>query len=217
MLQPAQVKSQVIDIRKLAAPIPRCAAVDANVLYFCQYPNFGQLQIAGGNTPKAYQLTVYPKWWANALKGKCNLATSIATLGEFLQLVEHAELETFWRTDPSRVGVDFSKKVARYGYAAHLATIRQSALTAVASIEKSVALFPKLAVPPSDDFSAINQEWVGSYGDYPDAVLIAQARAGGIKAVVTDDIDFLTFDGLIVHTANNNAVQVAQAAGQLMN
>jgi predicted nucleic acid-binding protein len=216
MLQPTQVKSQVVDIRKTAAPIPRDAAVDANVLYFCNYPSFSQLQSAGGKSPCWYQLSAYPKWWAKALTTKCNFATSIATLGEFIQLVEHAELETCWLTDPSRTGVLFSKKGARYDDAARLTTIRQSALTAVASIEKSVSIFPNRGAQPSDDFRSMNDEWMVSYGDYPDAVLIAQARAGGIKNVVTDDIDFLTFDGLIVHTANDKAVQLALTAGKLL-
>ena len=216
MLQPAQVKSQVIDLRKATATIPPCAAVDANVLYFCNYPNFGQLQSAGGNTPRSYQLSDYPKWWAKALTAKCNFATSIATFGEFLKLVEHAELETCWLTDPLHAADLFSKKAARYEYAAHLTTIRQSALTAVASIEKSVSLFPSRGTQPSDDFRQINDEWKDTYGDYPDAVLVAQARSGGIKNVVTDDIDFLTFDGLIVHTANDKAVQLARSAGKLV-
>jgi hypothetical protein len=49
-----------------------------------------------------------------------------------------------------------------------------------------------------------------------DLITIEAMHQNGIKHIITDDKDFLTVPGIVVLTANNNAVQAARAAGKLI-
>jgi len=49
-----------------------------------------------------------------------------------------------------------------------------------------------------------------------DLITVEAMRVNGIRHIITDDKDFLTVPGIVVLTANSNAVQAAKTAGKLI-
>lgn len=219
MIAPALVKAQVVDITRPQATFPRQVAVDANVLYFVHYPNFAELARAGGKTPATHQTNTYAAWITKALKAGTKLFASTFTLGEFLRLTEYAELESFWLTHPlTPSGSQFSPregKQARYEYPTDMAAIRRRSMTFLAAVRKTVELFPKFK-SEIVELDEVSGAWESSAGDFADAFLVASARLVGMRHLLTDDGDLLTFDGLTVYTANRSAIQAAANAGKLL-
>ena len=109
------VKAQVVDITRPGPALPQQVAVDAGVLYFVYYPNFTDLQLAGGTLPRAYQLQDYAAWLNKALRARAALFTSAVTLGEFVRLAEYAEMEAVWMTAPARGSGDKFWFSAKFG------------------------------------------------------------------------------------------------------
>lgn len=220
MLPPHLVKARVIDITKPGAPLPRQAVIDASVLYFTYYPNFGQLAAAGGKSPKGYQTSRYPAWIKQALKAGSQLFATPVTLGEFVRAMEYAQLEMIWRNDPATpAGEDFSPakcKQARYTYAAQLSRSRQDAISFLVQARKSLRLLPQFKNETDQLDQAVN-EWKSSTGDFADALMVANAKYAMVKDLLADDIDLLSFDGITVYTANRTSLQDASAAGKLAN
>jgi len=209
------VKAQVVDIRRSTSPTPPTLVVDANVLYFVYYPNFQVLAQAGGQVPRGYQLRYYPAWLKRALTAKAQLLAAHQTIGELISLVEYAELETLWQTDPKRVpGEKFARKQARYDYEQQLTPTRASVVTIVQAVRKPAALLPR---PQSGDreVDATIPVWKQSMTDWADAVFVAQAQFGSQTSVLSDDADLVTVNGITVYTANNAAIDAAQKAGTL--
>lgn len=182
MTDTSWVQSRVVDIRRGNPKFPKNVAVDANALYFCNYAHFDQLRMAGGNAPQHYQTSAYPGWWGKALKSGTKCFTALATLGEFVRLVEYAELEMLWMTAPGRSSDEsFSPKIAksaRYEYAGNLPRIREQSRTSLNSLLKTVNLLPRF---PSEDVEAsqVCDEWQKSIGDFADASLVSAARHVG--------------------------------------
>jgi hypothetical protein len=52
--------------------------------------------------------------------------------------------------------------------------------------------------------------------DVSDALVVANAKYASIPHILTDDVDFLTVEGITVYTANNRAIEAATAAGELI-
>jgi hypothetical protein len=219
MVPASLVRAAVVDITRPGATVPARLVIDASVLYCTHYPNFPNLTLAGGRIPHAYQIREYQRWQAQAQRRGTLLFSPVVTLGEFVRLVEYAELESLWLTDPatppgSRFDPQHCKR-ARYTYAARLATVRRFALGALGLLRGAVQVVPQF---PSER-DALDQacvEWHGSAGDFADALLVAQAKHSGIPHILGDDIDLLTFDGITVYTANRTAIQAAVAASRLV-
>ncbi len=208
-----------MDINDPKPGLPRQIVVDASVLYFIHYPNFGSLGMAGGRTPSFYQTRAYPNWWGRALKAKTELYALPATVGEFLRACEYAELEAICLTDPSRpAGLTFDPrdcKKARYYYEAQLSAIRGRVVALAKGLQKSVRLLPQFRTE-ADTLDQPMAAWQASAGDFTDSLMVANARWAQVPNILADDIDLLTFDGITVYTANKTAANAASAAGKLV-
>src|SRR5947209_6207255 len=101
MIEAKDVRAQVVDINRPSAALPTKVVVDANVLYFGRYPNFAHLQAAGGRMPQSYQRRDYPPCLDQLTLLGCEVLALPQTLGELIRLVEYAELEALWLTDPA--------------------------------------------------------------------------------------------------------------------
>lgn len=218
------VKAQVVDIRDRSLPLPRSVVADANVLYIIHY-DFTALDSAGGRLPTYSQNRHYPAWWKRATTEEVTLCTSASCLSEFVHLVERTELEILWRTDSSRPelapdnpGQDFSprySKVVRYYYHQHLQAIREEVDTTLQSLKKNVRVLPQVG----QDEQALDRTmraWVVSSADFGDAALVAASKRAGISHIVSDDADLVSFDGIILYTANRKALEAAALAGKLI-
>ncbi len=213
---PNLVKAQVVDIQNRRSPLPQKVVVDANVLYFVFYPSFAQLRSAGGRTPHGYQTGEYPRWWGRVERAKGGFFVSEVTLEEFIQLIETAELETLFRTDPNvPADMEFTRKEARYRYGDQLATVRQTGIGVLQQVRKNTSLLPAFR-NQEDRLQRVVQAWQTSFMDPNDAIVVASAIYGSIPHIVTDDADFLTVEGTTIYTANNRAIEAATAAGKLI-
>jgi len=224
MIPTLLVKAEVVDIRNRKSNLPRRVVADANVLYVINYDVTG-LAAAGGRVPPSYQTRHYPAWWKLAARGGVELCTVASCLAEFAHIVERTELENIWRTDPNRPeldpnrpGQDFSPKytkTVRNHYHGQIKPIREGVETTLASTRKSVNILPRVG----QDEAALNraiQVWVESAADFGDAHLVATAKGAGIANILSDDADLITFEGIVVYTANQTAIGAAQASGKLI-
>jgi len=224
MIPPSSVKANVVDIRPAGTTLPKSVASDANILYFLHYDS-SFLSSAGGRPPAHYQTSVYPRWWGRADAGGVLLSTATSCLAEFAHVVERAELEILWRTDPAQPELDplnpgqaYSSKYAkavRYLYLSQLEAIRLGVETRLQSVRKSVELLPQIG-KDADEFAAAVKEWLPSSSDFSDAILVATAKRAGIPRIISDDADLISFAGITVYTANRNAIDAASAAGMLV-
>jgi hypothetical protein len=212
------VRAAVIDITRPGSVLPPRIVTDANVLYFA-YADFSDLQLAGGRGPQLYQTRDYGAWFKRAFQNKTACFASAVTFGEFLRLVEYVDLEARWLTDPARTaGELFSPQVAkrmRYTLTPfELEAVRKRAELRLAAARKSVDLLPRWEQVTAE-MDAARAAWIGSAGDFGDAILVANARYVSIPHVLSDDIDLLSFDGITVHTANRRSIDAARQAGKL--
>lgn len=215
-LAPNFVKAQVVDIQNRRSALPQRVVVDANVLYFVFYPSFAQLRSAGGRTPHGYQTGEYPRWWGRVERAKGDFLVSDVTLDELVQLVETAELETLFRTDPNvPAEMEFIRKEARYRYGDRLSATRQTGIGILQQVRKNITLLPAFR-GQEDRLQRVFQAWQGSFADANDAVVVANAKYASTPHILTDDADFLTIEGITVYTANNRAIEAATAAGELI-
>ena len=224
MIPTLLVKAEVVDIRNSKSNLPRRVVADANVLYVINY-DFTGLAAAGCRVPPSYQTRHYPAWWKRAAQGGVELCTAASCLAEFAHIVERTELENLWRTDPNRPeldpnrpGQDFSPKytkTVRNHYHGQIKPIREGVETTLASTRKNVNILPRVG----QDEAALNraiQLWVESAADFGDAYLVATAKSAGIANILSDDADLISFEGIVVYTANQTAIGVAQASGKLI-
>jgi hypothetical protein len=221
-----QVRSLVIDVRAAnMSPLPRQIVADTNVLYWLFYPNFASLQSSGGNSPSPYQRREYPRFWAKATRAGASFCTSVFNLGELAKVVEHSELEMFWRNDPNPPQFDpnnpsssFSPqlcKLSRYHYGSQRPAVRQQIEQTLASVKKNVPLMPCFR-SSDDEYARAMIEWMSSAGDFGDAVAVAQSKLT-LRApyVLSDDMDLATFDGITLYTANIRIISDAAQNGML--
>ncbi len=224
MIPPESVKSQVIDIRSRADSCHRTVVADANVLYYVNY-DFRALASAGVELPLHYQTKFYPKWWTRAIGAGITLCSTATALAEFVHLVERMELQSLWVTDPHRPELDphnpgqqFSPKyvkMLRSHYHDRLPVIRTNVETVLRSAQKAVAILPGLG-SDADRFEATVREWMSSTADIGDATLVAEAKRAGLPHIISDDADFVSFDGITLYTANDNAVAAAAQSNTLI-
>jgi hypothetical protein len=224
MIPEQSVKASAVDIRKGGARYPRTVVADANVLYFIYY-DFSTLTHAGVNIPLHYQRQYYPKWWKQAKELGVTFCSSGTSLSEFVQLVERVELHSLWVTDPQRPELDpenpgqaftprFAKKL-RYHYHDRLSRVRADVMTVLRSVQKDVEILPRLR-KDSDAFVDMTQAWQSALADIGDAAIVSEARRAGLVDIVSDDADLLTFDGITLFTANQQAIDAATQSKRLL-
>ncbi len=223
MISASSVKAQVIDIRSTTETFPRTVVADANVLYFVYY-DFTSLSDAGVGMPSSNQQQSYSKWWAQALNRHVTLCSTATTFAEFVQLVERVELQCYWVTDPNHPELDpnnpgqpFSPKYVkklRYHYSDRLSAIRTNVETYLQSARRNVELLPA-ASGNVDAFSATVQTWRSSTADIGDAALVAEAKRAGAPHIISDDADFVSFEGIHLYSANPAVVAAASQSNKL--
>ena len=224
MIPQLLVKAELVDIRNRKSDLPKRVAADVNVLYVINY-DFTGLAASGGRIPPSYQTTHYPAWWKRAAEAGVELSTAASCLAEFAHIVGCTELENLWRTDPNRPeldpncpGQDFSPrytKTVRNHYHGQVKPIREGVETTLASTRKSVNILP----PVGPDEAALDRAlrlWIDSVADFGDANLVATAKRAGIDNILSDDADLISFEGIVVYTANQTAIGAAQASGKLV-
>jgi hypothetical protein len=222
MISPSSVNAQVVDIRSTSKSLPKSVVADANVLYFVYY-DFASLSGAGVALPSFRQRNFYSAWFARALSSGVTLCATYTTFAEYVHLVERMELNCHWVTDPNKPELDpanpgqsFSPqyvKKLRYHYHDRLQVIRANVETYLKSVQKNVALLPALR---GDGFGAVIQAWSSSSSDIGDAALVAEAKLAGIPRVISDDADFVSFDGIQLYTANSGVISAAAQANKLL-
>jgi hypothetical protein len=224
MISASSVKAEVVDIRGNTASFPRTVVADANVLYFIYY-DFASLAAAGAAVPPHRQRQPYHKWWTQALNCQVTLCSTGSAFSEFVHLVERMELQSEWITDPHRPELDpdnpgqpFSPKYVknlRYHYRDRLPAIRANAETYLASARKTVELLPEIT-KGVDTFNATIRAWCSSTADIRDAELVTEAKRAGVSHIVSDDADFVSFDGIRLYSANSAAVAAASESKKLV-
>lgn len=218
------LKAGVVDIRERLHPAPTSVVVDANVLFFVYY-DFTDLAAVGGRAPQTYQNDQYPAWWKTVTNSRTSLCVAGVTLAELTNLIERAELEILWRTDPVRPvldsenpGAPFSPrfiKTVRYHYREQLQGIREEVEAILESLKKSVNILPQIGEDETALARAL-KEWVASTADFGDAALVAAAKRAGMPRILSDDADLASFEGITLYTANAKAVHSAREAGKLI-
>ncbi len=221
---PTLVKAQVVDIRRQSSSLPKDVVADANVLYVINY-DFTALEAAGYRVPSRYQTRHYPAWWKRAVQAGVTLCAAACSLAEFAHIMERTELQNLWRTDPSQPVLDpdrpcdeFSPrctKAARYFYHSQIRSIRESVETSLDSIRKNVHVLPRVG-GDEEVLNRVIRAWVPSTADFGDADLVATAKRAGMPRIISDDADLVSFEGITVYTANQNAVDAARNGGRLL-
>jgi predicted nucleic-acid-binding protein len=162
---------------------------------------------------------------AQALSGHVTLCSTATAFAEFVHLVERMELQCEWVTDPNQPELDpenpgqpFSPKYVknvRYHYRDRLAAIRANVETYLHSARRNVELLPAIN-SNVDPFTATVQTWRSSTADISDAVLVAEAKRAGVPNIVSDDADFVSFEGIHLYSANPAVIAVASQSNKLI-
>lgn len=88
-------------------------------------------------------------------------------------------------------------------------------LTYMGSVRKVHSL---LQMPPRDEsafWAQWDMGWQGTVANPEDAAQLVDARDSGISAVISDDSDWVSIEGIRLFTANRLAIQAARLAGKL--
>ena len=115
-----------------------------------------------------------------------------------------------WKTSGARTRI--GQNWTRIG---QVKSIREGVETTLASTRKNINILPRVG----QDEAALNraiQLWVESAADFGDANLVATAKSAGIANILSDDADLISFEGIVVYTANQTAIGAAQASGKLI-
>lgn len=205
------LRAEVMNIRPgRVSPVDKIL-VDANVLYFCYYTKFDQLDILEEG-PRTYQTSIYPAFLQKLLSAGSTLFVHKIGLIEFTRLVETAELQILYCkvTGKTNIGDDFSKKNLRFNCSDDYHKIQGQLATYFNVIMKAFKLFN--SEKPIDrlllDFLGA---WQDSLGDPSDAVMISEAKQEGVYAFLSDDADFATFKDIKLYTANKIAIEAYES------
>jgi len=139
--------------------------------------------------------------------------------------MERVELHCYWVTDPNQPELDddnpgqpFSPKYVkklRYHYSDRLSAIRANVETYLQSARRNVELLPAVSTNV-DAFSATVQTWRSSTADIGDAALVAEAKRAGAPHIISDDADFVSFEGIHLYSANPAVVAAASQSNKLI-
>lgn len=194
----ALVRAAAVFDASVSTP-PSAVAIDTSVLYYIYYP-----------VDTGHKATIYSRWFANAKRRATTLVTHPAMVIELAGVIERQELiaqRILTMTDEPLAAHDF--KMARISGAPSMPALRKRVHAYAGRVPRDIRLVKK--DPAGKDCDDGLARWADSLADVNDALL----AACGIPDVVTDDVDFLTFPNLRVHTFNADALESAREAGVL--
>ena len=210
-LKPYLRAKEVVDIRQPMGSIDNNMLVDTNILWFCYYPHYSQLDLLGRG-PVEYQITQYPSFLKKLLSSETVLFVHKIGLLEFANTVERAELQLLYLKvkEVSEIGDDFKPKDLRHTYPEQYRIIQGQLATYMHSIKKTFELLGN-DIPIDQLLAEFFLEWQDSLADVGDAMMIAQAKLKGISSVLSDDADLASLKDIRLYTANNAAVSAYKA------
>lgn len=182
--------------------------VDTNVVYFCYYDRWAQLA-STNKGPREYQLKHYPTFLKLLLNKNVALFLHKTAILEFGHRIESAELQILYCeksgiTNPADLKLDI--KQLRQLYYTEYQEIKKSLITYFAVIMKT---FKLINCEESIDKFLSNclLEWQNAFSGITDASMVAEAKKFGINSILSDDSDFVSFQGIKLYTANNLAIR----------
>lgn len=212
------LRATVIDVGDFTVSTPAVLVVDANVLMFSTYGRYDQQRLLGQGAPAGASVSAYLRYEQRARAAGGNLCVTPSVTWEFLRTIEMAELRILWaRLDAQAGGGDFTdfnakrvRRMAGHGY-------RDVQDRVVAYADQLTRRF-RLSGRNGDlagMMTGFADRWLGSIADPGDALLASEARAAGVEAVLSDDQDLATIDGVVLFTANPTAIDTARDVGRL--
>jgi len=203
---PLVVRAEVIDLRADTVKPTDAFLVDTNVWYWLTYPRASQMP----KPPAYYQIRYYPNYLKTARMAGARLLYCGTVFAELAHRIESDEHKFFC----AKQGAPVSGKDFRHNYPQERQDVQDEVAIAWGQMTSmaDIAAVPLDAVTISATAVLFGQVGLDGY----DLIAVEAMRQNGIAHIITDDKDFLTVPGIVVLTANNNAVQAAQAAGKLV-
>lgn len=200
------VRADVVDLRKDTPRATDSFAIDTNVWYWVAYQRASQTP----KPPAYYQTRYYPNYLKSARRASSKLYTCGTTFSELAHRIETDEHKFFCATQCQPIVL----KEFRHDYPKE----RQGVVDEIAIAWGQVVAMAKVLPLVLDDQAMMAAASLfGQVGmDGHDVLAVHAMTQNGITQVITDDRDFLTVPGIVVFTANNGAIQAAQAAGKLL-
>ncbi len=206
---PLVVRAEVVDLRTDSPKPTDVFAVDTNVWYWLTYQPASQ-------SARPYQITQYP----NFLKRAKNIGGKLRYCGtvfaELAHLIEVAEYKSYCARhgiQPNAYG-SLTAKDFRHDYPQDRVNVQDEVAIAWGQVTSmaDIAAVQLDSTTITASATMFDQVCLDGY----DLITVEAMRDNGIRHIITDDKDFLTVPGIVVLTANNNAVQTAKTAGKLI-
>jgi predicted nucleic acid-binding protein len=201
-------RAKIKDIRKRDCKLDTSKMlVDTNVLYFCYYDRWTQLNSINKGA-KDYQLKEYTKFFKRLLDSKISLFVHKISLCEFAQTIEMAELQILYCEKNKLTDIDknnFVLKEVRRAYAKEDVVIKTNLSTYLNAIGRKFTL---LNLDRKIDLFLFDflLNWKDSIAGTGDAIMISEAKEAGINCILSDDSDLISFKDIELYTANNLAI-----------
>ena len=190
-----------IDVKDIeTVPFEKTLCLDANVLYFLYFPGFRTLRRYANhdNLPPTSLIDQYTSWVGRSVENGCKLVTSFMTAYEFLTTIEHAVLERDYLVSGGQVFRGSIKKQQRL----RSPNSRDEIYHYFRNLRKKIELIPH------SNFQKVPERsidlWFKTKADVRDACLVEHGKRFNVDMFVSDDVDFLEFEGITVCTANSN-------------
>jgi len=201
------LRSEVIDIREPTCSLPKKILIDTNILYFCYYDRFSQLEILGESV-RCYQIEAYPIFLKKLFSSEVQLFVHKIALLEFINLVKKVELKLLYYQiyNTPEIPLDFNfKKFSREYYEKYF-SIQRRLVIYLNSIRKKFKLV-SLSGEISQILEDIFLKWQNSLADIGEATMFVEAERDGINSVLSDDSDIVTLSNVRLYTANEKAIE----------
>lgn len=212
------VRAQITDIQRHDPPGGEKYLVDTNVLYFIHYDRFANLD-ALGEGPRPYQIQEYPRYLQRVLEKKSGVFVHRMGLMEFARTIEAAELQTLYavRTPGvTEIPAGLKIKDLRTAYPEDYAICQARVLTYLGAVRKAYQTIPATMVDEHAFWTQWEGAWQQTVADPVDIAQAVDALAADISAVISDDSDWVSIEGIRLFTANAIAIQAARLAGRLI-
>lgn len=203
---PLVVRADVVDLRTDTVKPTDAFIVDTNVWYWLTYPRASRMPMP----PAYYQTRYYPNYLKNARKAGARLLYCGTVFAELAHRIESDERKFF----NAKLVAPISGKDFRHNYPHERQDVQDEVAIAWGQVTSiaGIAAVPLDAATISTTATLFGQVGLDGY----DLIAVEAMRQNGVTHIITDDKDFLTVPGIVVLTANNAAVQAAQAAGKLV-
>jgi predicted nucleic acid-binding protein len=205
------VRAEVVDLR-IDRPQPDDVfMVDTNAWYWIAYSRFSQPAFSHDNRPKNYnsQTKHYPAYIKQAIAAKAPLHYCGLTLSELAHNIEKFEKDIF-----SSSGNNLTLKEYRHNYPLARDKVAEEVEASWATVT-AIGTLASIAIDQSTIDAALTGFKSQCLDGY-DLFLLQAMKAHNIKKVITDDCDFVTVPGIVVFTANKNAIESAKKQGKFV-